>query len=196
MSETKINKQLSPIGIFYSYAQEDEEFREKLEKHLAILRRNGVVKEWHFRKIKGGEEWKNEIDENIKNSQIILLLVSSDFLSSDYCYNVEMKKAMELHKNRLARVIPIILRAVDWHDAPFGEMQALPKDGKPITSWENRDEAFLDISQGVKSVCEEITRTKLETITSEKPERKEIKEEKEKTEELGSKERIQVKDFV
>ena len=148
-----------PIGIFYAYAQEDEALQNELEKHLSLLKREGLITGWHFRMISGGKEWQGEIDSHINKSKIILLLVSPDFLSSDYCYDVEMKKAMELHKSKAARVIPVILRPCDWHSAPFGKLQALPKDGKPITTWPNRDEAFLNVAQGIRQVCRELQGT-------------------------------------
>ncbi len=145
-----------PISIFYAYAQEDEALQKELGKHLSLLKRQGVVAGWHFRMISGGKEWQGEIDSHINKSKMILLLVSPDFLSSDYCYDVEMKKAIELHNSKAARVIPVILRPVDWHSAPFGKLQALPKDGKPITTWTNRDEAFLNVAQGIRQVCREL----------------------------------------
>ncbi len=144
------------IKVFYCYSHVDEELRNELEKHLAMLRREGILKDWHFRKITPGREWKNEIDKNLETAQVINLLVSPDFMNSDYCYDIEMKLAMELHKAGRARVIPIILRAVDWSRALFAKLEALPKDAKPVTSWANRDEAFYDIALGIRRVCEEI----------------------------------------
>ena len=144
------------IKVFYCYSHVDEELRNELEKHLAMLRREGILENWHFRKITPGKEWENEIDKNLETANVIHLLVSPDFMNSDYCYDIEMKRAMELHKAGRARVIPIILRAVDWSGAPFAKLQALPKDAKPVTSWANRDEAFYNISLGIRQVCEEI----------------------------------------
>ena len=145
-----------PISIFYAYAEEDEEFQKELGKHLSQMKRQGIVADWHFRLITGGKEWEGEIDSHINKSKIILLLVSPNFLSSDYCYDVEMKRAMELHTSKAARVIPVILRPCDWQSAPFGKLQALPKDGQPITTWSNRDEAFLNVAQGIRKVCREL----------------------------------------
>jgi hypothetical protein len=90
------------------------------------------------------------------SANIILLLISADFLASDYCYDIELRHAMERHEAKQARVIPIILRAVDWHSAPFGRLNALPRDGRPVTSWANQDEAFFDIVRGIRSVAEEL----------------------------------------
>lgn len=148
-----------PISIFYAYAEEDEELQKELRKHLSLLKRQGIVADWHFRLITGGKDWEGEIDSHINKSKIILLLVSSDFLSSDYCYDVEMKRAMVLHDSKVARVIPVILRPCDWHSALFGKLQALPKDGKAITTWADRDEAFLDVAQRIRKVCDELQGT-------------------------------------
>ncbi len=155
-----------PLKIFYSYSKEDEEFRIQLEKHLSLLKRQGAISGWHFRMITGGMEWKNQIDYHLGKSKIILLLVSSDFISSEYCYDVEMTKAMQLHRNKTAQVIPVILRPVDWQSAPFGKLQALPKDGKPITKWANRDEAFLDIVQGIRQIIQEFQPTHYSSVRS------------------------------
>jgi TIR domain len=142
------------IEVFCSYSHKDEELRDDLDKHLAILKRQGVISGWHDRKITAGSEWAGEIDEHLYSAQIILLLISADFLASDYCYDLEMKRAMERHRAGEARVIPVILRPVDWSGTPFGKLQALPKDGRPITSWSNRDEALKDVAVGVRKTLE------------------------------------------
>jgi len=149
-------KPAKPIEIFYSYAHEDEELRDELEKHLSILKRKGVIQGWHDRRIGAGREWEDEIDTHLNTAHVILLLISADFLASDYCYDVEMKRAMERHQAGEARVIPVILRPCDWEDALFGKLQALPMDAQPITSWPNRDEAFLDVARGIRGAVEEL----------------------------------------
>ena len=138
------------ISIFYSYSHRDEYLREALETHLSILRRNGTITSWHDRKISPGSEWEKEIDERIKTADIILLLVSPDFIASDYCFGKELSIAIENHESRKSRVIPIIIRPVEWTDAPFAKLQALPTDALPVTSWPNQDEAWLDIARGIK----------------------------------------------
>jgi hypothetical protein len=145
------------IEVFFSYAHEDESLRDQLATHLRLLERQGVIHGWHDRRITGGREWAGAIDEHLRTAQIILLLVSADFLASDYCYDVEVERAMARHKAGEARVIPIILRPVDWNSAPFGKLQALPKDARPVTSWPDRDEAFFDIARGIRTVTEELT---------------------------------------
>jgi hypothetical protein len=120
------------------------------------LERQAIITGWHDRRITGGREFAGAIDEHLRTANIILLLISSAFLASDYCYDVELTHAMERHEAEQARVIPIILRAVDWHSAPFGKLNALPRDGRAVTSWPNQDEAFTDIARGIRSVAEEL----------------------------------------
>jgi len=138
--------------LFYCYSHKDERLRDRLETHLALLKRQGVISHWHDRRIGPGIPWKSEIHEQLNSAQIILLLVSADFLASDYCYEVEMKRAMELHEIGRARVIPIILRPCDWQQTPFAKLQALPTDGKPIINWARHDSAFIDIARGIREV--------------------------------------------
>jgi hypothetical protein len=147
---------MSTVDVFYSYSHKDEELRDELQKHLSLLKRQGVIRDWHDRRITAGSEWSGQIDDYLDSAGVILLLVSSDFLASDYCYDVEMKRAMERHAKGEAVVIPIILRSVDWQAAPFSKLQALPKDAKPVTSWIDRDEAFTDIARGIRKAVEKI----------------------------------------
>ena len=99
------------LEVFYSYSHKDEALRDELEKHLALLKRQGLITNWHDRRIGAGDEWRDQIDAHARSAQIILLLISADFLASDYCYDVEMKLALERHAAHEAVVIPIILRA-------------------------------------------------------------------------------------
>lgn len=145
------------ISLFDSYSHKDEGLRDELATHLSVLRRQGVIEQWHDRRIGAGKEWEQAIDEHLNTADIILLLVSPDFLASDYCYDVELRRAMERHEAGGARVIPIIIRPCDWHGAPFGKLNALPKDGKPIRKWKNRDDAWTEVAGGIRQVAEEIT---------------------------------------
>ena len=142
------------VTVFYSYAHEDEKLRDELAKHLSLLKREGIIKEWHDRCIMPGDEWKHQIDHYLETVELILLLISPDFINSDYCYDIEMQRAMERHKEGTARVIPIILRPVDWTGAPFASLQALPTGGKPVTEWTSQDRAFLDVAQGIRRAVE------------------------------------------
>ena len=145
-----------PVRLVYSYSHHDEALRRELETHLALLERQGVIASWSDRKILAGEDWAGRIDEHFKRADIILLLISADFLSSNYCYEIEMENALERHRAGTARVVPIILRDADWHSAPFGELQAIPRGGKPITLWANRDEAWAVVARGIRNVIDEL----------------------------------------
>ena len=143
-----------PIELFYSYAQADEELRQEIEKHLSHLVQQRQITAWHQQKILPGTNRVQEIDTHLNTAQIILLLVSSDFLASDYCYRTEMQRALERHKAQRACVIPILLRPVDWQGTPFVELEPLPTNHKPITSWSNQDEALLDVALGIRHAVE------------------------------------------
>jgi eukaryotic-like serine/threonine-protein kinase len=145
-----------PVTIFYSYANEDETLRNKLEKHLSLLQRQGIITAWYDRLILPGMDWAHNISKYLNEASIILLLISSDFLASDYCYNIEMQQALERQKAGEARVIPIILRPVDWQNAPFAYLQCLPLNGKPVIEWENQDAAFLDITKSIHSAIKHL----------------------------------------
>jgi tetratricopeptide (TPR) repeat protein len=144
------------VKVFYSYSHKDERLRDTLEEHLSQLKRDGVISEWHDRGISAGREWAGEVDEHLKSADIILLLISSSFIASDYCYDVELKLAMERHEAGDARVVPVILRPCKWENAPFGKLNAMPKNAKPVTKWSNRDDAFTDIADGIGRVAEEL----------------------------------------
>ena len=131
-----------PLKIFLSYAHEDEKLKKELEKHLSLLKRQTLIDVWHDRDISAGMEWEQENRKYLKEADIILLLVSPDFMDSDYCYGVEMKKALERHTRGETRVIPVMLRRVHWQDAPSSKLQVLPTDAIPVTRWPDRDEAF------------------------------------------------------
>lgn len=145
-----------PLEVFYSYAPKDELLREKLENHLGTLKRQGLITDWHHRELLPGTERRIRIDKHLATASIILLLISPDFISSDYCYSNEMARALEQHNIGKTRVIPIILRPTDYEGTPFGTLQALPLNGKPVTEWRSRDKAFLDIVQGIRRVIEDI----------------------------------------
>lgn len=150
----------NPIEVFFSYSERDRDLRDKLERHLAILKRKGVIRGWHEGEIGAGEEWDKAIREHLESAKMILLLVSADFLASDFCYEVEMQKAIERHKRGEAKVIPVILDACDWEPAPFGGLRSLPNDGRvvrPVTSWSNQSEAFASIAKGIRKEVEQLT---------------------------------------
>lgn len=143
----------NPVKLFISYSHKDEALVESLESHLSLLKREHVIESWHDRKIRSGDEWSKEIDENIRSADIIILLVSADFLASDYCYDQEVKQAISMHNAGEAVVVPIIARPCDWMSAPFSKLQALPRDGKPITSFESIDEALMEAAQEIRKIA-------------------------------------------
>ena len=146
----------TPIDLFISYSHRDENLRDELSKHLALLGRQGIVTAWHDRRIGAGEDWKGAIDQHLDRAGVILLLISADFLASDYCFDLEMTRALERHARGETYVIPVILRACDWTSGPFARLQALPRDGKPVTSWPNRDEAWHDVTRGIRAAVARI----------------------------------------
>ena len=148
------------VLVFISYAHEDEKpYVEELRKQLVILKRLNIVEDWYDREITAGTEWHGAIDSRLNSAQLILLLISPDFIFSDYCYDLEMSAALERHERGDARVIPIILRPCMWSSAPFAKLQVLPADGKPISTWTDRDAAFLGIAEGIQATVKSITAT-------------------------------------
>ena len=145
-----------PVRLFYSYSHRDEALRDELETHLKLLQRQGLIEPWHDRRITGGEEWKGQIDANLERADIILLLVSADFIASDYCYDIEMRRAMERHDANEARVVPVIVRDVNWNGAPFSKLQAFPIDGKAVMIWPNKDTAWRNVAEGIEKVIKEL----------------------------------------
>lgn len=147
---------MEPVDLFYSYAHEDEKLRDELDGHLALLRRKGVIRPWHDRGIVPGQRWGEEIDAQLTRADLILLLVSMDFLNSDYIWSKELATALDRAERGDASVVPVLLRAVDIEDAPFAKLQGLPTDLRPVTSWPNRDEAWTDVAKGIRRTVEAI----------------------------------------
>jgi hypothetical protein len=143
------------LHVFFSYSHKDETLRNELEIHLEALKRQRVIDTWHDRRITAGEEFDNEISEHLESADIILLLVSPDFIASDYCYNVEMGRALERHETGEARVIPIILRPCSWQRLPFGKLLALPTDGKPVIKHPHQDDAFLTVTEAIQKIADQ-----------------------------------------
>lgn len=148
----------TPTSLFISYAPEDEQLEKELEKHLALLERNGLVRGWSSRRLDAGDDWRGEIDRRLDRADLILLLVSADFLASDYLFDVEMRRAITRHERGDAEVIAVILRPCDWRDAPFAVLrpraQTLPKSGIPVTASGNHDAALADVAVGIREAME------------------------------------------
>jgi len=145
-----------PVKIFFCYAHEDEQLLNTLKNHLFPLKRTGLIEIWHDRDISAGTDWEQQIKSHLNEAQIILLLVSPDFMVSDYCYGIEMQRALERHDLGEARVIPVILRHVYWQGV-LGKLQALPTDARPVKSWSDLDEGLYNVTEGIRKVIEEIT---------------------------------------
>ena len=126
----------------------------ELRRQFVIFERQELITKWWDRKIPAGGLWKDQIDEHLQHSHVILLFVSPHFFDSDYCYEAEMKEALARHERGDATVVPIILRPCAWQNAPFGKLQALPINGKPITTWTNRDQACLAVAEGVMEIVD------------------------------------------
>jgi hypothetical protein len=146
----------NPIELFISYAREDKTDKEELIKHLHTLIDEKKISIWHDGEIIPGQEWNEAIIGHLNSSQIILLLISPDFISSDFINKVEKTRAMERYKAREARVIPVILRSADWKTTPIHALEALPEGALPVNEWPNRDKAFLDIVTGIRKVLDSL----------------------------------------
>ncbi len=138
------------VNVFISYSHEDEGFLAELLKHLALLQRQGEIHTWHDREMTAGDEWRGQLDERLEKADLILLLASASFIASDYCWDVEAMRALERHAQGEARVVPILLRPCDLNGAPFAEIQGLPGNLKPVSTWTDRDSAWLDVVDGLR----------------------------------------------
>jgi len=156
MAINQSSKSEKAVRIFCSYSHKDEALRQKLETHLAAMRHSGLIESWSDRKIVPGTDWRVAIKEQLEAADIVLLLVSPTFISSDFCYSVELEQALNRHKNGEVLVIPIALRHCDWRDTLLASLQALPTDARPVTDWSDRDKAFLDVTKGIRKAIENL----------------------------------------
>jgi hypothetical protein len=151
------------IEIFFSYAHADEKLMDEVRRQLIVYERQGQILKWHDRKIPPGVEWKNEIDGRLRRARIILLFITPHFIESRYCYEVEGLEALRRHDSGEATVVPVILRPCAWQDSPFGRLQALPRDGNPVSLWDNLDIASLDVARGVMALVDSIVKEQQDT---------------------------------
>ena len=156
----------NPVRVFCSYSHEDEKLRKQLETHLAAMRRSGLVDSWSDREIVPGTNWEAEINEELEAADIVLMLVSPAFIASDFCYSVELRRALERFKNGEALLIPVSLRPCDWKDTPLAGLQALPAGAKPVTEWSNRDKALLDVTKGIRRAIEYLDEFRAKTASA------------------------------
>lgn len=138
------------IRLFISYAHPDEVYKDKLVKFLSAMKRQGIIDLWTDREITVGEQWDDEIKKGLQNSNVILFLISSDFMASDYINDVEIAEAIRRHKAGEVTIVPVIIRPSDFTSLPLKKFQALPKNALPISKWQNEDEAFMDVVNGLK----------------------------------------------
>lgn len=137
------------VEIFFSYAHEDEHLMDEVRRQMIVYEREGHLLKWHDRMIPPGSNWKQDIDQRLMSAKIILLFLSPHFIESRYCYEIEGKEALRRNAEGDAVVIPVILRPCAWTASPYGALQALPTDGKPISTWENIDVASLEVAESI-----------------------------------------------
>ncbi len=142
------------IEIFFSYAHKDEDLMDEVRRQLIVFERQGKILKWHDRMIPPGSEWRSQIDDRINRAKVILLFMSPHFIESKYCYEVEGQIALKRHQSKDAIVIPVILRPCAWEASPFGDLQALPKDAKPISTWLNIDEVTLAVAKSIMELID------------------------------------------
>jgi len=147
-----------PKKIFFSYSKHDHELLKQLLNHLSALRLNEKIQPWNDADILPGEEWDNKIRNELANADIIVLLVSADFLATPYIQSVEIKTAMDRHERNEAVVIPVLLRACSWQSMPFGKLSGLPFKAQPVTAWPDRDSAWLAVVEGIEKTIEAFTK--------------------------------------
>jgi hypothetical protein len=157
-------------NLFFSYSHKDEELRNELEVHLSMLKREGLIDTWHDRRIPAGDNIDSEISSALEQADVVLLLVSAHFLASDYCFDIEMRRALQKHQEGSARVIPVILHPCDWHSAPFGNLRATPPDGKAVSMFANQDEALALVAKDVRNALPPAEKNKkIPTISRQLP---------------------------
>jgi len=144
------------VKVFFSYSHKDEELRNELEEHLALLKRQGIIASWHDRRISAGNDFGEEISEHLETANLVLLIISASFLASDYCYEKEMRRALEKHHEGSAVVVPVILHPCDWHSSLFGKLRATPTDGKPVSMYANQNQALSVVARDVRDVAERL----------------------------------------
>jgi formylglycine-generating enzyme required for sulfatase activity len=159
-----------PIKVFLSYSHEDEDLRKELISHLSGLQHQGLIEPWHDRNISAGSEWADQIDQNLEQADIILFLVSADFINSRYCYSIEMKRALERHRAKTACTIPVIIRDCDWKSTDLHQLNGIPRDNRHVAGWGDRyarDSAWRQVSEEIGKVARQIWEARNTQITAE-----------------------------
>lgn len=161
-------------SVFFSYSHKDQAIRDELETHLALFKRQGIISAWHDRRIEAGGHLHDEISEHLKNSEIVLVLVSANFFASDYCFDNEMQSALTREKAGECTVIPVIVKPCQWTTSPLGHLRATPTDGIPISKWPDQDEALSLVAADIKRATDKYSsnenKSSLPSPTSLQPE--------------------------
>jgi hypothetical protein len=144
------------IKVFLSYSHKDTVLRDELTAHLTALKWRGVIQDWNDDQIEAGTNWDKAIASYLDSADIILLLLSADFLASQHSWD-EAERVLKRHESGQARVILVLLRPVDLSATPFAKLQFSPSGGKPITFWEDKDEAFLSVARDIRKVARELS---------------------------------------
>ena len=142
--------------VFISYSHADKILKQELLKHLMPLKRLHLIETWTDLEINPGDEWDKEISKSLDSAEIVLLLISIDFINSEYCYDVELQQAIARHQEKQTRVIPVILRPCMWKHTPFAKFQALPNNAKAVITWQNQDDALSNVAERVYKIAKEI----------------------------------------
>ncbi|HEU5375422.1 MAG TPA: toll/interleukin-1 receptor domain-containing protein [Ktedonobacteraceae bacterium] len=143
----------NPIHVFLSYAPHDAKLANEFTKYLSALQRQGLITVWDSNRLAPGADWQGELERHLATAQIILLLISADFLASDIFLEI-IDRAMQKSRMQKARVVPILLRSAAWRESPLGSLLPLPRNGTPVTNWRNKDRAFLEIAHEIKQLIE------------------------------------------
>ena len=139
-----------PLRLFYCYTRKDKNLRDELDTYLNSLKYQTLISTWYDGEISPGEEWTKEIANQLQTAHIILLLITPHFIASDYCDGVSFQRALQRHQAGDIRIIPIILQHASWQSTPLSSLQALPTDARPVAQWPDRDEAFWNITHGIR----------------------------------------------
>lgn len=140
-------------AVFVSYSRRDSDFFEELATHLKVLQRKGSIRLWHEGRIRAGHEWEQVIQLQIKQANIVILLVSADLLSSDFMWEQEFKEVLKRHQRGETVIIPIIVRPCAWSDSPIASLEVLPPSGKPVSLSPDTDRVWVDVAKHINKAA-------------------------------------------
>lgn len=138
--------------VFYSYSHKDAEWRQRVSTYLAPLKHQDRIVEWHDREVAPGTDWNTEISAQLESANLIVFLISADFLASDYCFGIERVRALERLKRGEVKVAPILLKPCLWQESVFSALQFIPRDNKPVSSWASADDALLAVANEIRAI--------------------------------------------